>query len=184
MKYVGSRHGVSAEIAVAMAVPIENPAVSEMLFVNCRTRSWVILPKRQTLVGIVLLYDSARLHTARQTQALLREQFHWDISEHPPYSTDLAPSDFFLFPNMEHLAGKLFVNDEDLKDAVWITRRPHGMKRVYTNWCQGTTGALMSKVTMWESRQRYVGLSSVSIRTFWEFWIIEHQMILYMYDLR
>ena len=31
---------------------------------------------------------------------------------HPPYSPDLAPSDFFLFPKMkEHL-------DEDLKDAV------------------------------------------------------------------
>ena len=43
---------------------------------------------------------------------------HWDIVEHP-YSPDLAPSDFFLFPKMkEHLAGKRFVNDEDLKNAV------------------------------------------------------------------
>ena len=30
------------------------------------------------------------------------------------------------------------------------------MKRVYTNWCQGTTSALMSKATVWKSRQRYV----------------------------
>ena len=29
--------------------------------------------------------------------ALLREQFQWDIFEHPPYSPDLAPSDFFLY---------------------------------------------------------------------------------------
>ena len=35
-----------------------------------------------------------------------------------PYSPDLSPSDFFLFPKMEHLAGKHFANDEDLKDAV------------------------------------------------------------------
>ena len=35
-----------------------------------------------------------------------------------PYSPDLARSDFFLFPKMrEHLAGKLFAND-DLKDVV------------------------------------------------------------------
>ena len=91
---------------------------------------------------IVVLHDNAGPHTARQTQALLREQFHWDIFEHPPYCQDLTPSDFFLFPKMkELLAGKLFAND-DLKDASWITRRPHGMKSEYTNCSQGTTSAL------------------------------------------
>ena len=101
--------------------------------------------------GIFLLHDNTRPHTARQTQALLREQFHWDIFEHPPYSTDLAPSDFFLFPKMkEHIAGKRFANDDDLKDAGWIIRRAHCMKRVYTNWYQGTTSALMLKTTMWK----------------------------------
>ena len=102
--------------------------------------------------GIVVLHDNARPHTFRQTQALLRKQFHWDIFEHPPYNPDLAPSDFLLFSKMkDHLAGKRFANDEDLKDAGWITRRPHGMK-----WCQGTTSALISKATMRKSRQRYV----------------------------
>ena len=39
-----------------------------------------------------------------------------------PYSPNLAPSDFFPFPKIkEHLIGKRFANDEDLKDAV-ITR--------------------------------------------------------------
>ena len=50
---------------------------------------------------IVLLHDNARPHTVRQTQALLREQIHWDIFEYSPYSPDLAPSDFFLFPKMK-----------------------------------------------------------------------------------
>ena len=64
------------------------------------------------------MHDNARPHTARQIQALLRDQFHCDIFEHPPYSPDLAPSDFFLFPKMkEHIAGKHFVNEEDLKDV-------------------------------------------------------------------
>ena len=66
--------------------------------------------------GIVLLHDNARPHTTRQTQALLRKQFHWDIFEHPPYSPYLALSDVFLFAKMEHLAGKRFAND-DLKDT-------------------------------------------------------------------
>ena len=149
-------HAVSAEIAVAMAVPIENPVDCEVLFVfRMPMRCQVILAKKFTR-EIVLLNDNARPHTAWQTQALLREQFHWDIFEHPPYSPDMAPSDFFLFSKMkEHLARKCFTNDEDLKDGGWITRQPHGMRRVYTNWCQGTS-ALMSKVTMWKSRQRYV----------------------------
>ena len=35
-----------------------------------------------------------------------------------PYSPNVAPSDFLLFPKMkEHSAGKRFANDEDLKDA-------------------------------------------------------------------
>ena len=43
-----------------------------------------------------------------------------------PYSPDLAPSNFFLFPKMkERLAGKRFTNDEDLTDAVvtWLNNQ-------------------------------------------------------------
>jgi len=47
--------------------------------------------------GIVLIHDNARPHTARLTQNLLRDEFHWDTFDHPPYSPDLAPSDFHLF---------------------------------------------------------------------------------------
>ena len=34
--------------------------------------------------GIAMLHDNARPNPARQTTSLLREQFHWDIFEHPP----------------------------------------------------------------------------------------------------
>ena len=44
--------------------------------------------------GSVLIHDNARPHTARQTQTLLHDEFHWDIFDHPPYSPNLAPSDF------------------------------------------------------------------------------------------
>ena len=64
-----------------------------------------------------MLRDKARSHTVGQTQALLSEQFHWHIFENPPYSPDLVPTNFFLFPKLEHLAGKRFANDEDLEDA-------------------------------------------------------------------
>ena len=127
----------------------------EVLFVFCRLMG--ILLKRQALAWNCYVARQCTPHTAWQTQALLHEQFHWDIFKHSPYSPELAPSYFFLFPKMkEHLVGKCFTNDEDLKDAGWIIRRSHGMKRVYTNWCQGTISTLMSKATMWKSRQRYV----------------------------
>ena len=50
--------------------------------------------------GIVLLHENARPHTARQIKALLREQFHCDMFEHPRYSPDLTLSDYFLLPKM------------------------------------------------------------------------------------
>jgi histone-lysine N-methyltransferase SETMAR len=45
--------------------------------------------------GVVLLHDNAHPHTAAYTQALL-EHFNWVVFDHPPYSPDLAPSDYYL----------------------------------------------------------------------------------------
>ena len=119
--YIRPCHVVSAEIAVTKAVPIENP-------IGCKVRVVISYPQVDEILGYLaeeassrvefLLHDSAHPHTAQQTQTLPLEQIHWDIFEHPPYSPDLAPSDFFLFSKLkENLAGKRFANDEDLKDA-------------------------------------------------------------------
>ena len=41
------------------------------------------------------------------------------LVQHPPYSPDLAPSDFHLFPNMKkHLAGTHYATDDDVISAV------------------------------------------------------------------
>ena len=53
----------------------------------------------------------------------LRDEFHWDTFDHPPYSPDLAPLDFHLFLKMkEDLAGKRHADYEDLQHAVvdWL----------------------------------------------------------------
>ena len=43
---------------------------------------------------------------------------------HPPYSPDLAPSDYHLFPNLKkkHLRGQRFSTDDELKSAAeeWL----------------------------------------------------------------
>lgn len=73
--------------------------------------------------GIVFVHDNARPHTAVRTRELL-DQFGWDVFDHPPYSPDLAPSDYHLFPNMKKwLGSQRFMNDNELKAGVngWLS---------------------------------------------------------------
>jgi hypothetical protein len=43
----------------------------------------------------------------------LLNSWRWEILPHPPYSPDLAPSDFHLFPKMKkHLTYKRFHSNE------------------------------------------------------------------------
>ena len=46
----------------------------------------------------------------------LSQRVRWTILEHPPYSPDLAPSDFHLFPALQnHLSGHKYESDDDVK---------------------------------------------------------------------
>jgi len=47
--------------------------------------------------GMCLLHDNVWPHSMHVTTVLL-QKFKWDILDHLPYSLDLAPSDFHLFP--------------------------------------------------------------------------------------
>lgn len=68
--------------------------------------------------GVLLLHDNAPVHTARVSKAAARDCGFEEI-QHPPYSPDLAPSDYFLFPDLKKcLRGKRFSDDEELKSAI------------------------------------------------------------------
>ena len=70
--------------------------------------------------GVVLQHDDARRHTAAHTNALIK-LFNWEIFDHPPYSPDLAPSDYHLFTKMKvWLANQRFHTNEELMDGVNI----------------------------------------------------------------
>ncbi|UYV81551.1 TSN [Cordylochernes scorpioides] len=74
---------------------------------------------------VLLVHDNALPHAARTTQMLL-ENFKWEIFTHPPYSPDLAPSDFHLFPALKlHLGGKHFANDDEVQAEAnhWLRRQ-------------------------------------------------------------
>lgn len=95
----------------------------------------------------IILHDNARAHAAvAVTDLLLR--WGWEVLYHPPYSPDLSPCDYDLFPKMkEPLRGRCFRTVEDvlratdrsirtiqrLGTANGIQRLPHRWERVIHN---------------------------------------------------
>ncbi|GFN91329.1 histone-lysine N-methyltransferase SETMAR [Plakobranchus ocellatus] len=59
----------------------------------------------------ILQHDNARPHTSCQTEEALR-QLEPTTLPHPAYSLDLAPSDYYLFPQLKYL--KDHHNDEEV----------------------------------------------------------------------
>ena len=48
---------------------------------------------------VILLHDNAPSHTAKPIKETI-EAFSWEIFSHAAYSSDLAPSDYYLFASM------------------------------------------------------------------------------------
>ena len=64
------------------------------------------------------LNDNARPHIAKMTQQKI-EELGWEVLPHPPYSPDMAPSDYHLFRSMQHsLAEKKFKNIDEVQNWV------------------------------------------------------------------
>ncbi|KAL4142347.1 hypothetical protein QTP88_004826 [Uroleucon formosanum] len=68
--------------------------------------------------GVSILHDNARPHIGAPVVALL-EKYGWERLKHPPYSPDLSPPDFDLFPKIkEPLRGIRFPNLDILNEEV------------------------------------------------------------------
>lgn len=68
--------------------------------------------------GILLLQDNASAHTAQTAQAAIRDMGFQQL-EHPPYSPDLAPCDYYLFSEMKRgLRGKRYDDLQGLASAL------------------------------------------------------------------
>ncbi len=67
---------------------------------------------------MILLHDNAGPHRVLHTCAHLRAT-GVTMLEHPPYSLDILPCDYFLFPPLKkELCGHRFPNIDALKDEV------------------------------------------------------------------
>nr|XP_033783950.1 histone-lysine N-methyltransferase SETMAR-like [Geotrypetes seraphini] len=67
---------------------------------------------------VLLHQDNAPAHTSTIVMVKLHE-LRFKLIPHPPYSPDLAPCDFFLFPNLKKwLSRKKFSSDSAVIDAI------------------------------------------------------------------
>jgi histone-lysine N-methyltransferase SETMAR len=68
--------------------------------------------------AVLLLRDNAPVHKSRFSKAAVAECDFVEI-DHPPYRPDLAPCNYFLFPNFKKtLKGTKLRDDDELRAAV------------------------------------------------------------------
>ena len=78
--------------------------------------------------GILLQQDNARVHTCKTAMDAV-ERNGYELIPHPAYSPDLAPSDYFLFPNLKKdIRGRHFRSNEEVVAAVeeWVRDKDPG----------------------------------------------------------
>lgn len=77
--------------------------------------------KRRTVTGfkhVRLLHDNAPAHTSQIVREFLKSE-KVTVLPHPPYSPDLAPCDFFLFPKLKNfLSGRRYNSRQAVGSAV------------------------------------------------------------------
>ena len=86
-------------------------------------RTAICEKRRGKLSKVVLLQqDNTRVHICKVAMDAV-ERNGYELIPHPAYSPDLAPSDFFLFPNLKKdIHGLHFRSDEEFVTAVeeWV----------------------------------------------------------------
>lgn len=91
--------------------------------------------------GKILLHDNAPAHRTTATKEVLAE-LGWEILPHPPYSPDLAPSDYHVFASMGHaLSKQRFTNYEEVREWLenWFGTKPEdffrrGIRKLPERW--------------------------------------------------
>lgn len=88
----------------------------------------------------ILHQDNAPKHRAVETQTTITIQLGAEVFEHPPYSPDLAPCDFSLFPKLKvELKGHRFIGFHDFQTralAVLHSFDASFYKNIFSQWVQ------------------------------------------------
>jgi transposase len=78
-----------------------------------------VSPQFQERGSRLLLHDNARPNTAVSVGQVLEKQGIPELFTTPPYSSELSPSDYFIFPKIKSsVKGRRFRDTEDIKRNV------------------------------------------------------------------
>ena len=99
--------------------------------------------------------NNAPAHASQEVQTTIEIQLEAEILTHPPYSQDLTPSDFGLFPKWKDmLKGKLFIDLDELRSEsarILYSYPVEWFDQVYLQWierhgkCIASQGAYFEK---------------------------------------
>ena len=68
--------------------------------------------------SVLILHDNAQPHASGAVLEILGK-YGWQVLPHPPYSPDMSPPDFYLFPKLKKpLRGKCFGSIEEVSHEV------------------------------------------------------------------
>lgn len=83
-------------------------------------QNWNNTHSTPTSSKLKIHHDNARPHTSNIINEYIKDQENVDILKHPPYSPDLSPCDFWLFPNIKNkLKGTKFTSESSLFEAYY-----------------------------------------------------------------
>jgi len=115
--------GIKTEssLIIFQRTKLSTRSITHICWCNLRT-FWRKNAARMSPKGIFFLYDNAPAHRALATQKKL-VYLGFQCFHHPPYSPDLAQSDYHLFPVLKkQLKGRHFSSDAEVIAAAetWL----------------------------------------------------------------
>jgi hypothetical protein len=102
----------------------------------------------------VLLYDNVQPYIAAATVTTM-QKLKFETINHPPYSPDLAPSDYHVFGMLKKaLRGRRFHSNDEVKKTVhfWLRQEAKTFFLLgYRSLSNDVKSALQRTVTMWKN---------------------------------
>ena len=121
----------------------------------CKERHFEGRRHRKVTKGVLFLHYNAPVHRALAT----RQHLGFQCLGHPPYSPDLAPSEYHLFPGLKkQLKGRHFSSDAEVIAAAetWLDGQPSefflsGLQKL-EQWAKTVlsyVGSMLNKSRVW-----------------------------------
>jgi len=111
---------------------------------------------------VLILHDNARPQLGKDVRELL-DGYSWEVLHHPPYSPDMSPPNFDLFPKLKiNMLGLRFSTLEDLSASV--TRRVRQLN------CSRNLMGIMDLPKRWDAVIRQKGSTLKDYNTLPHIW--------------